>query len=228
MAGDSGARVRLGNKKAASLGIHTPESALRSTGVFFAPHTSPDRGMATPPPSNSPPPPTSAVAAEKADHQGSESPEPEFHIFRPVLRALTPLEVRDDPALVVILADEATLGQLLSIPRNPIPTRNSGPRPSTAAVKDWFGALVAHHARSLRTEIEPRVTANPPLPGNILLYHQLKGEEVDGLLCAMGLETDWAVELRRRGYSGGHLFKVINIRRGAVIHQCSVPPFIAL
>ena len=180
-------------------------------------------GDTTPP--NSPSPLTSAVAAEKADHQGSESPEPEFHIFRPVLRALTPLESQDDPALVVILADEANLGQLLSIPRNSIPTRNSGPRPSTAAVKDWFGALVTHHARSLRTEIEPRVMANPPLPDNILLYHQLKGEEVDGLLCTMGLET---VELCRRGLSGSHLFKVINSRRGALIHQCSVPPFIAL
>ena len=179
--------------------------------------------MATPPPPNSPPP-TSAVA-EEANHQGSESPEPDYHVFQPVLRTFTPLEARDDPALVVILADEGTLGQVLAIPSNPIPTRSGGPNPSTSAVTDWFGTLVAHHARSLRTEIEPEITANLPLPANVLLFHQLKGDEVDALLA---LETAWAVELRRRGLSGGHLLKIINSRRGAVIHQCSVPPFIAL
>ena len=179
--------------------------------------------MATPPP----PPPTSAVA-EEADHQGSESPEPDYHVFQPVLRTLTPLEARDDPALVVILADEGTLGQVLAIPSNPIPTRSGGPNPSTSAVTDWFGTLVAHHARSLRTEIEPEITANPPLPANVLLYCQLMADEVDGLLCKMALETTWAVELRQRGLSGGHLLKIINSRRGAVNHQCSVPPFIAL
>ena len=104
--------------------------------------------MATPPP----PLPTSAVA-EEADHQGSESPEPDYHVFQPVLRTFTPLEAQDDPALVVILADEGTLGQVLVIPSNPIPTRSGGPNPSTSAVTDWFGTLVAHHPRSLRTEI---------------------------------------------------------------------------
>ena len=147
--------------------------------------------MATPPP----PLPTSAVA-EEADHQGSELPEPDYHV---VLRTFTPLEAQDDPALVVILADEGTLGQVLAIPSNPIPTRSGGPNPSTSAVTDWFGTLVAHHARSLRTEIEPEITANPPLPANVLLFHQLKGDEVDGLLCKMALETAWAVDLRRRG-----------------------------
>ena len=148
--------------------------------------------MATPPPPNSPPP-TSAVA-EEANHQGSESPEPDYHVFQPVLRTFTPLEARDDPALVVILADEGTLGQVLAIPSNPIPTRSGGPNPSTSAVTDWFGTLVAHHARSLRTEIEPEITANPPLPANVLLFHQLKGDEVDALLA---LETPPARSLGR-------------------------------
>ena len=176
--------------------------------------------MATPPPPNSPPP-TSAVA-EEAGHQGSASPRPEYEVFRPVLRALTPLEAQDDPALVLLLADEATLGQILALPRSAVPTRNGGPLPATSAVKDWFGALVASHARSLRSELEPTITANPPLPHNVQLFHQLKGEEVDSLLCAMHLETAWAADLRR---SGGILLKVINGRRG---NQCSVPPFIAL
>ena len=218
---------------------HAYPSQLQNCEDGFASDHSPARSgsqflrfsrEATPPPPNSPPP-TSAVA-EEAGHQVSASPQvsprPEYKVFRPVLRALTPLEAQDDPALVLLLADEATLGQILALPRSAVPTRNGGPLPATSAVKDWFGALVVCHARSLRSELEPTITANPPLPDNVQLFHQLKGEEVDSLLCAMHLETAWAADLCRRGLSGGILLKVINGRRGSVINQCSVPPFIAL
>ena len=76
--------------------------------------------------------------------------------------------------------------------------------------------------------VEPEVTQNPALPENILLFHQLMGDEVQAIQSFLGA---WAAELLRHGLSGGHLFTVVNTgsgRRGPIMRQAGVPPFIAL
>ena len=87
--------------------------------------------------------------------------------------------------MVVVLTDEATLGQILALPApyNIIPgPGGGGPRPNTAAVKLWFRGLVATHCRTVATDLEPALTANPPLAENVLPFHQLRSDEVQAIL----------------------------------------------
>ena len=79
--------------------------------------------------------------------------------------------------------------------------------------------------------LEPEAAANPPLADNVLLFHQLKGDEVQSVVSYLGVQTTWAAELLRRGLSGGHLFTVVpggGGRRASIMHHHGVPPFIAL
>ena len=61
-----------------------------------------------------------------------------------VNRELTPVEEAKEPALVVALADEGNLGQIVALPapHNHIPQGRNWPLPNTAAVKQWFRDLV--------------------------------------------------------------------------------------
>ena len=73
--------------------------------------------------------------------------------------------------------------------------------------------------------VEPEVTQNPALPENLM------EDEVQAIQSFLGVQTAWAAELLRHGLSGGHLFTVVaggDGRRGPVICQSGVPPFIAL
>ena len=104
-------------------------------------------------------------AVDAAEGENSE----DYLLSSPVYRDLTPIELEDDPSMVVILTGEATLGQILALPApyNIIPPPGGGgPQPNTAAVKLWFRGLVATHCRTVATDLEPALTANPPLAGN--------------------------------------------------------------
>ena len=63
-------------------------------------------------------------AADAAEGENSE----DYLLSSPVYRDLTPMELEDDPSMVVILMDEATLGQILAlpVPYNIIPPPGSG------------------------------------------------------------------------------------------------------
>ena len=158
----------------------------------------------------------------------------DYLLSSPIYRDLTPIELDEDPAMFVILTDEATLGQILAlpVPYNVIPPPGGGgPQPNTEAVKLWFRGLVATHCRTVATDLEPALTANPPLAGNVLLFHQLKPDEAQAILSFLGLQTRWAAELLRRGLSAGHLVTSVSGgsgRRGSVMAQRGVPPFIAM
>ena len=178
-------------------------------------------------PSRSPPPPA-AVASSEGETQDST---PDYRLFRsPKFRVFTPVEAEEDPAIIIVLSDEAMLGQILSLPNCPIPPRGRGQSPNTAAVKQWARSLVATHCRAVGAVLEPEAAANPPLADNVLLFHQLKGDEVQSVVSYLGVKT-WAAELLRRGLSGGHLFTVLHSgggRRASIMHQHGVPPFVAL
>ena len=183
-------------------------------------------------PSRSPgtsPPPPAAVASSEGETQDST---PDYRLFRsPKFRAFTPVEAEEDPAIIIVLSDEAMLGQILSLPNCPIPPHGRGPSPNTAAVKQWARSLVATHCRAVGAVLEPEAAANPPLADNVLLFHQLKGDEVQSVVSYLGVKTTWAAELLRRGLSGGHLFTVVpggGGRRASIMHHHGVPPFIAL
>ena len=146
--------------------------------------------------SKSPPPPAAAVEHAKSEDQV------DYHLFgAPVERPLTLIEVVADPAIIVVLADESTLGQVLALRTNPIPTLargGGGPLPNTAAVRLWFRSLVQRYCRagsSAAMIVEPEVTQNPALPENILLFHQLMGDEVQAIQSFLGVQTAWAAEM---------------------------------
>ena len=100
-----------------------------------------------------------------------------YHLFgSPVQRPPTPADEADEkPAIIVVLADDSTLGQVLALRTNPIPTlaRGGRPLPNTAAVRLWFRSLVQRAGSSAAMIVEPEVTQNPAFPENILLFHQL-------------------------------------------------------
>ena len=49
--------------------------------------------------------------------------------------------------------------------------------------------LVVTHCRTVGAALEPSVVPNPPLASNIMLFHQLKADEVQALLSHLGLQT---------------------------------------
>ena len=135
-------------------------------------------------------PPAAAVATEAADEE--EGARSDYRIFgSSVYRALTPVEFEADPSIIVVLTDEATLGQILAlpVPHNIIPRLGGGggPHPNTAAVKLWFRNLVAVHCRTVAADLKPQLTANRPFAENVMLFHQLRSDEVQAILSFLGL-----------------------------------------
>ena len=135
--------------------------------------------------------------------------------------------------MIVVLVDEGTLGQIVALPapHNHIPQGRNRPLPNTAAVKQWFRDLVRTHCRTIGAELEPQATPNPPLAENVMIFHQLKVDEVQAVLSVLEVRTAWSAELLRRGLSAGHLFSLVSGGGGSgglVVYGSGVPPFIAL
>ena len=98
-------------------------------------------------------------------------------------------------------------------------------------MKQWFRDLVRTHCRTVGAELEPQATPNTPLAENIMIFHQLKADEVQAVLSVLGMRTAWSAELLRRGLSAGHLFSLVSGgsgRKASIMAQRGVPPFIAL
>ena len=75
-----------------------------------------------------------------------------------------PQEVLADPGLVIILADENMLQQVLAVP-GPItgPPPGAGPLPFTHAVKTWLDLTVARFVDCALQQVTAPVYPNPPL-----------------------------------------------------------------
>ena len=101
--------------------------------------------------------------------------------------------------MIVVLVDEGTLGQIVALPapHNHIPQGRNRPLPNTAAVKQWFRDLVRTHCRTIGAELEPQATPNPPLAENVMIFHQLKADEVQAVLSVLEVRTAWSAELLR-------------------------------
>ena len=115
-----------------------------------------------------------AATAMEEESKDIDSETNDYRLFgSPVYR--TPLEAAEDPemAMIVVLADEGTLGQIVALPapHNHIPQGRNRPLPNTAAVKQWFRDLVRTHCRTVGAEFEPQATPNPPLAENVMIFH---------------------------------------------------------
>ena len=69
---------------------------------------------------------------------------------------MTDRDRADDPAILIVLADEATLGNIMALPGSPIPPPPQGslpPLPNTAVVRAWIDSEVARHSRSLLRDL---------------------------------------------------------------------------
>ena len=120
-------------------------------------------------------------------------------MFPPILSRLTQEEALADPALLVILADESVLGHIMAIPTTPIRLTGNGPLPHTSSARNWFIGVVARpHSGTRAADINPEISARPPLPLNIIVFHQLKEEEVDRLLWQLAKPATWGGDLQRR------------------------------
>ena len=119
-------------------------------------------------------------------------------MFPPILSRLTQEEALADPALLVILADESVLGHIMAIPTTPIRLTGNGPLPHTSSARNWFIGVVARaHSGTRAADINPEISARPPLPPNIIVFHQLKEEEVDRLLWQLAKPATWGGDLQR-------------------------------
>ena len=119
-------------------------------------------------------------------------------VFPPILSRLTQEEALADPALLVILADESVLGHIMAIPTTPIRLTGNGPLPHTSSARNWFIGVVARaHSGTRAADINPEISARPPLPPNIIVFHQLKEEEVDRLLWQLAKPATWGGDLQR-------------------------------
>ena len=77
---------------------------------------------------------TPAMEEESKDIDSETNSDDDYRLFgSPVYRELTPVEAAKDPALVVALADEGTLGQIVALPapHNHIPQGRNQPLPNT-------------------------------------------------------------------------------------------------
>ena len=118
---------------------------------------------------------------------------PEYHV-----REMTPQERMDDPAIFVVLSEEATLGRVLALRNSPIPIPQQGPPPgplpNTSIVRNWVTTEVVQQTRAPPQDLQPTVTANPALSPRVLLFHQLKQVEYSRLVSALGLRSQWGSE----------------------------------
>ena len=169
--------------------------------------------------------------AHAAEHAAKDPLQSQLRLcISPNRREMTEQERQDDPALFFILADEGTLGRVIGAPFSPVrvPAAAAGAAlPNTAAMQAWLCGEVTRHSRSPLHELEPRVHANtpPPLPANVVIFHQLKQVEYMAMLSRMALEqSGWDAALRGQGLSAGHVFAVTN----SALHQMGAPPFIGL
>jgi hypothetical protein len=165
-----------------------------------------------------------AVADNKPVKEGSLSPR--------FLRFMTPEESEVDPSILVVLQDEATLQLVVTAPHSPVQLLGppAPPRPYTAALRTWLTALVGSHCSCMLVVIQPQLkTGNPPLPENVILLHQLKGEEVDSIMSDMEGMHHWTSSLRASNLSAGSLFVIgSSTRRSSIALHRPVAPFLAL
>ena len=109
---------------------------------------------------------------------------PEYHV-----REMTPQERMDDPAIFVVLSEEATLGRVLALRNSPIPIPQQGPPPgplpNTSIVRNWVTTEVVQQTRAPPQDLQPTVTANPALSPRVLLFHHVS---------ALGLRSQWGSE----------------------------------
>ena len=75
-------------------------------------------------------------------------------------------EFDSDPFILIILNDEATLGNVLGVAHSPIQPLQQRPppaRPNTAAVRAWFRGLVLGFVGAPATVVEPTFLEDPML-----------------------------------------------------------------
>ena len=68
-------------------------------------------------------------------------------------------------------------------PHTPIRLTGNGPLPHTSSARNWsIGVVARAHSGTRAADINPEISACPPLPPNIIVFHQLKEEEVDNII----------------------------------------------
>ena len=79
-------------------------------------------------------------------------------------------EADGDPTLIVVLSDEAMLGQVLQVIPNPIPPLPRPPPrdPHTAALRKWFLDLVFQRTAPPAAVLQPNLEPNPPMVSKVL------------------------------------------------------------
>ena len=93
-----------------------------------------------------------------------------------------------DPALILILADEATLAGVVGADGSPVhpspvpPGARQPPNHYMNAIRDWIKDRVATVATASTAMLMPDLSAlNIPMPENLIIFHQLKSMEVSNL-----------------------------------------------
>ena len=175
--------------------------------------------------------PDSEVAGAQAQEGGTikeDEPLPSRGVQH--YRTMTPAEADGNPTLIVVLSDEAMLGQVLQVIPNPIPPLPRLPPsdPNTAALRKWFLNLVFQRTAPPAAVLQPNLEPNPPMPHRVIILHQLKKSEVDSILSYLSRQSMWMAALHQGNASAGHLMVVSNGGRGgegSTVCQMAVPPF---